>query len=330
MKSKNRKFVIGLSALLSGAVSFTAFSYIFTKRLVKLALDRDAPRFSSKSKKRISGSIPEMLYSEEFKKAAEKFKNSDLSQVKIKASDGEILVGHLKETENPKRIIIAMHGWRSSWYKDFCKISDFWEKTDCTVLYAEQRGQSKSGGKYMGFGMIERFDCLSWINWINKITKGEIPIYLAGVSMGASTVLMASGLKLPENVSGIMADSGFTSPHEIWMHVAKNNLKLSYAVMTRVANDMCKRKINMSAKDYSTVDALKITKIPVLFIHGTDDKFVPIEMTYENYKVCASPKRLLVVPGAGHVMSYIKEPLKYQKACINFFRDFDHKKSQLC
>jgi fermentation-respiration switch protein FrsA (DUF1100 family) len=79
----------------------------------------------------------------------------------------------------------------------------------------------------------------------------------------------------------------------------------------------------MSSKDYSTLEALNNTDIPVLFIHGSDDSFVPVEMTYENYKACKSEKRLLIVPGAEHGMSYVIDKDSYENAVLNFFKDFD-------
>ena len=79
----------------------------------------------------------------------------------------------------------------------------------------------------------------------------------------------------------------------------------------------------MGTKEYSSIEAMKSCKVPVLFIHGTDDRFVPIEMTYENYKACASPKRLLVVPGAEHAMSYLIDKEGYENSVIEFWKDFD-------
>lgn len=84
--------------------------------------------------------------------------------VEIIAHDGEKLVGHYFPCEKPERVIIAFHGWRSSWHRDFGMISDFWYKNNCSVLYVEQRGQNNSSGEYMGFGLTERFDCLDWLN----------------------------------------------------------------------------------------------------------------------------------------------------------------------
>ena len=90
-----------------------------------------------------------------------------------------------------------------------------------------------------------------------------------------------------------------------------------------LADSMCKKKLNVRSGDYSTLEALLATDVPVLFVHGTDDHFVPIEMTYKNYEACASPKRLLVVPGAEHAMSYYVDSRAYEKAVLDFWKDFD-------
>ena len=117
----------------------------------------------------------------------------------------------------------------------------------------------------------------------------ELPVYLCGVSMGATTVLMAAGLDLPENVHGIMADCGFTSPHAIWKHVANNNLHIPFRLRGILADTLYERKTQSDAAYESTVDALRHCRIPVMLVHGADDHFVPLEMTYENYAACASP-----------------------------------------
>ena len=138
--------------------------------------------------------------------------------------------------------------------------------------------------------------------------------------MGATTVLMASGLTMPDNVRGIIADCGFTSPHAIWKHVVENHFHVPYGLYARAANDLCKKKIHAGSREYSATDALAHTKIPVLFIHGTDDSFVPVEMSYENYKRCASPKRIFVVPGANHGMSYYLNREGYQREVLEFWK----------
>ena len=182
---------------------------------------------------------------------------------------------------------------------------------------------NNSGGDTISFGPIARFDCLDWVRWITAHFGTDLPIYLCGVSMGAATVLMAAGLDLPTNVHGIIADCGFTSPHAIWKHVANNNLHIAFGLRGAIADEMLKQKIQMGSDEYSTVEALQSSTIPVMLIHGTDDHFVPVEMTYENYKACAGPKRLLIVPGADHGMSYFVEKDRYEEEIKRFWRDFD-------
>ncbi|MEE0969912.1 MAG: alpha/beta hydrolase [Clostridia bacterium] len=323
MKKTTRNIFVGAGVAALALAGISAAAYKATESLMKVALDREVPKSTPKSKARISGSKKLVEFAESAKEAAEKLMEKENEEIEITSPDGVKLVGHFFECEGAKRVIVAMHGWRSSWSSDFGAVSDFWQNSGCSVLYAEQRGQNKSGGDYMGFGMLERHDCLEWVKWVNERTGGALPIYLAGVSMGAATVLMASGLEMPENVHGIMADCGFTSPHAIWKHVTEKNLHLSYGIIGIVANDICRKKINMGAKDYSATYALANSNIPVLFIHGTDDHFVPVEMTYENYKACTAPKRLLIVPGADHAMSYYTAKEEYENKVLEFWRDFD-------
>jgi len=320
LKKSAKTLLISTGILSLGASAFTLASYILTRRLVKVALDREMPKASAKSRYKISGVTASDPQGKKIALAAQRLKNSTYETVKIEGCDKEKLVGHLIRCENAKRIIIAVHGWRSSWNNDFGMITDFWRDNNCHILYVEQRGHNESGGQYLGFGMIERYDCLDWVYWAQENISSSLPIYLAGISMGASTVLMTSSLNLPENVRGIMADSGFTSAHDIWKHVTENNLHLSYKMIGFLADNMCKKRINMGTKDFSTKDALRKTNIPVLLIHGAHDKFVPVCMTYENYLACNSKKELLIVPGAGHGRSYLVDKVKYEKTVIDFWK----------
>ena len=311
MTNKAKTFLTG-SIAAAGLAACGVASAAVTKKLVNTAMDRSSPLDLPQDRSRFTGSGIRASSLDEATAAKAALERRNPQTVEIAARDGTSLVGHWLTCKAPKRIILAMHGWRSSWSSDFGIISDFWHQHDCNVLYAEQRGQGASGGEYMGFGLIERHDCLDWLNWINQKNSGMLPVYLAGVSMGASTVLMASALDLPKNVCGILADCGYTSIHAIWKHVVKNNLHLSYGIHGPLAERLCKKKIHAGTKDYSTTEALKSSRTPVLFVHGTEDRFVPVEMTFENYQACSAPKRLFVVPGAGHGMSYFVDRPGYE------------------
>lgn len=327
MDQTTKQLLIGSGAAVAGAVALGVVSQSITGFLMKVALDRDLPKVRNLEKARVqlSGIAGLDSFLELRSRAGKCLEQKHCKEIHIHSYDGVELVGHWRPHPHGERIILAMHGWRSSWSGDFGMIADFWYANRCSVLYAEQRGQNNSGGACMGFGLLERFDCREWLNWICGQNEENLPVYLAGVSMGAATVLMAAGLDLPGNVRGVIADCAFTSPEAIWMHVARNNLHLSYGVRKLAVNEICKKRIQSGAGEYSTLDALKQCKIPVLFIHGTDDHFVPVEMTYENYKVCSAPKRLFVVPGADHGMSYVVNQTGYQ-AAIKDFWDFCERK----
>ena len=319
MKKSTRNILIG-AGVATTITAVGAAAYTVSKSLLEFALDREAPKIFRKGKKKLSG------YDEAYDRlmaevdaAAQKLEDCGCTTVEIIGHDGIKLVGHWYENPNARRTVVAMHGWRSSWSQDFGMIADFLHDNGCSVLYAEQRGQNSSGGDHMTFGLLERYDCLDWINWVNENTQGELPIYLAGISMGATTVLMATGLELPRNVRGVVADCGFTSPYAIWKYVTEENLHLSYKLHGNLVERLCQRKIRMGAKAYSTVDAMHSCQIPVLFIHGADDTFVPVTMTYENYRACTAPKQLLIVPGAQHGLSYYVEQEKYENAVKEFW-----------
>lgn len=320
-----KKYLQTSGIVMAAAMAASLSTYITTKFLVKAAVDREAPRAMQKAGELLSGVQQNNAFLTELAAAAKRLEGKEHETVEIVSRDGTNLVGHFFPSKSPKRIVIAMHGWRTSWAYDFGTMANFLEENDCTILYAEQRGQNSSGGDYMSFGLAERYDVLDWIDWVTERCGKELPIYLAGVSMGATTVLMAAGLDLPDNVHGIAADCGFTSPQAIWKHVINKNLHLPYALRGIMADSMFKSRLQMSTDEYSTLDALRCSKVPVLFAHGTEDHFVPVGMTYENYEACAAPKKLFIVPGADHGMSYYFDRKGYEAAIMNFWKEFDQK-----
>ena len=326
MKKTSKLFLTG-AGVAAGMAAMGAATYASTKFLVQVALDREEPKIANmeKAKTHLRGYKDCGIFFDKMASCGEKLRAAPHRTVTIQSYDGHRLVGHWYPVSNPKRILVAMHGWRSSWWSDFGIVSDFFKDNQCSVLYAEQRGQGDSGGEYMGFGMMERYDCIEWVKWVNSWGGQQLPVYLVGVSMGASTVLMTANMDLPSNVRGIIADCGFTSPHDIWKHVAQRNLHLPYSIHGGVAERLCRGKIHMGPRDCSTVAALQESKVPVLFAHGTDDHFVPVEMTYQNYQACRTPKELFIVPGADHGMCYYREPEKYQQIMRKFWKKYDQK-----
>lgn len=323
MKAKSSKKWLTASVVAAVTVSaVAALSHYITKSLASLALERKEFPVDEDTASRVSGTDYQSAFYIQRREAAKRLRERPHAVVELRAGDGEQLIGHWFFREGSRRTIVAMHGWRSAWCEDFGLMADFWLAHGCNILFAEQRGQGSSGGDYMGFGLLERYDCAAWAAWTAE--QCDLPIYLSGISMGAATVLMASALDLPDQVHGIMADCGFTSPHGIWEHVVKNNMGMSYSgVRQKTIEAICEQKLNGESAYYSCEDALRVTKLPVAFIHGSADRFVPVEMTYQNYQACSGEKRLLIVPGAGHGESYFTERQRYEKFVLDFWNNFD-------
>lgn len=322
MNGKAKAAIWGAGAVVSAAVLRGELSRAIDRNMIGEALDRQEPRTMQRIKSRMKGSPEDLALETMLVQAGNDLSARPHRRVELQSYDGTRLAGHLFSPEKPKRAIVAMHGWRSNWARDFGLVADFLHSHGCAVLYAEQRGQGSSEGSHMGFGILERHDCVEWAKWMAANGYGQLPLYLAGISMGASTVLMAAGSPdLPDNVRGILADCGFTSPHAIFKHVSEANLHLPYARRRRHVDALYRRKLALNPDAYSTIQAMENTRIPVLFIHGSEDRFVPVEMTMANYEACIAPKQLLIVDGASHAMSYLKETKKYEAAVQAFWAE---------
>ena len=319
----NKALLITAIAVGAVIVVLTVISHFITRTLISIAIKRKGPKSIEIMRVKLAKTIQADSFQARINETGAQLLEKDIKEVEITSRDGLRLVGHWYPCENAKRVLVAMHGWRSSWNMDFGMIADFWHNEGCSILFAEQRGQNKSEGEYMTFGYMERYDCLDWVNYVNERTESKYPVYLAGVSLGASTVLMTAGLDLPENVKGVIADCGFSSAYGIWSHVVKVNMKLSYGLRGKIIDMYCKKHIGATSKEISTVEAMKKTKLPILFIHGSDDTFVPVDMSFENYKACSGPKHLLVIPGAIHGQSYDVEQEKYEAATKEFWGKYN-------
>lgn len=232
--------------------------------------------------------------------------------------DGLTLYADLIEQENPKATIIMFHGYRSSGPNDFSLATEFYYSLGFNLVIVDQRSHGRSEGKYIGFGALERYDCQVWSELICERYGKSLPIIITGLSMGASTVLMASSLKLPENLIAIIADCGFTSPSEIIGHVIKNTYHVPPQIIMPAMSALSKKLAGYSFYGISTCDILKDNRIPVLFIHGRADDYVPCEMTERAFDACASEKEVIYVDGAGHGESYIYETERCQETLKRF------------
>ena len=237
--------------------------------------------------------------------------------ISIRADDGTKLHGRYYEYYPGAPLILAFHGYRSMALRDDAGAFALSQKLGFNIIAVDQRGHGRSDGRSITFGIRERWDCLSWIHYANRRFGSDRPIVLCGISMGAATVLMASDLDLPQNILGIMADCPYASPAGIICKVAKDRgypPKLAYPLIWLGA----KLFAGLNVKESSAAESVKHAKIPILLIHGEDDRFVPCDMSREIYQNCRSEAQLCTFPDAGHGLCYILDPRRYEKICVDF------------
>ena len=321
LEAKNVEIFVGI--LLGIVGLFLIYQVVKFNLFLKIAIGRVKEK---KSQGKIRGADEaERAYEKECITQGEWLLRRNIEEVTIQGKDGVSLVGHYIKAENQQRVILAFHGWHGSWKKDFAICAKTFLENGCGLLLVEQRAHGKSGGRYIGFGILERHDCKCWTEYAYERFGADMPVYLYGVSMGASTVLMASGLSLPENIKGIVADCGFTLPYDMVVRFADKILKKHEFPDVPFINKLCRRRAGYSFREYSTLEAMRVCRLPILFIHGLKDEFVPYYMTLLNYHECKAEKKLLLVEGAGHCHSFFKEKVRYMEEMRSFFRWTDAK-----
>ena len=245
-------------------------------------------------------------------------------ELHVMSYDGKYLHATYLPKENANGTILLFHGYRSCWQIDFGLVLPYYYDTlGCSLLLVDQRAHGQSEGRYLTFGVRERMDVISWATYMGQKLGQEAPLILGGLSMGATTVLMASCFDFPANVRAIIADCGFTSPYEIAKSVLhRDNPKLPVSLLLPLCGFFTRLYAGFDLHDASTIDAVRESRYPILFIHGTGDTFVPCEMTKEAYAACTSPKELVLVDGAEHGKSYLVDRPRVEQALRGFLETY--------
>lgn len=245
---------------------------------------------------------------------------AEFEQVSIRSYDGTILSGRYYHHRDGAPVKILFHGYRSMSLRDSAGGFGMAKKLGINVLAVDQRAHGSSGGHVITFGIRERRDCQCWAEYIYERFGKDVPIILSGLSMGAATVIMATQLPLPTSVVCVLADCPYSSPREIICKVSED-LKvpdwLAYPLIRTGAFLFGGFDLNSA----SALDAAAQSKIPILLLHGEDDRFVPCEMSREIHRSSNGCTQLATFPGAGHGLSYMVQPERYEQICFAFLKN---------
>ena len=316
-KKGNKKMLflyIALAVIAVAAVYFAAIFAVFKKTLGRCDVFPDIS---------VDGSMNHLEMSKEnlaLMRAGRKLADAlPKEEIYITSHDGLKLYGRLVKAENAKAVVILFHGFRSCADIDFSVVIGKYVDNGFNVIMTTHRAHGKSEGKYISMGINESRDCVKWAEYAAERFGADMPIILQGLSMGASTVLMASDKPMPKNVKGIVADCGFTSPEDIFRHVVSRGTHLPAELFMPPFRLYFKLFIHAKTTEISTLDTLRRTSLPILFIHGADDDFVPYAMGVKHNEVCVSPHKFISVAGAKHGQSYLVDMEKCDEALKEFF-----------
>ncbi len=241
-------------------------------------------------------------------------------RVEITARDGTHLVGRYIHVCDGAPLQIQCHGYRGGPVRDFCGGNKLAREMGHNTLVIEQRAHASSGGRTITFGIRERYDCLDWIEYALSRFGANTQILLVGVSMGAATVLMASGLTLPPQVRGVIADAPYSSPYAIIRKVC-GEMGLPPAPSMPFVCLGARLYGGFALRADSATEAVRRSAVPLLIIHGEDDRFVPCDMSRTIAVSAAQAGRdvtLFTVKDAGHGISFIEDPEGYRQTVARF------------
>ncbi len=239
---------------------------------------------------------------------------------------GMKLRGYLMKPEKESKVyVFGSHGYRSDGKGEWCHYAKHYvEELGYNMFFVDHQAAGESEGQYIGFSSFESKDALKWINFMTEEFGSDIQIILHGISMGSATVMLMTGSgELPENVKFTIADCGFTSAYDEFAYSLESMKVPSFPLIPLINSINTKKAGYDFRKDTNALDAVAKAKIPMLFVHGGRDDFVPTYMVYLLHNACASEyKDLLIIPEADHAQSYRFGKAEYDKKIDEFIERF--------
>ena len=259
-------------------------------------------------------------YHSQMRQWAKEMRAMPQRHVYITSHDGLKLHARFFEYAPGAVVEIMFHGYRGTAERDLSGGVQRCFSLGRSVLLVDQRGAGESEGRVISFGSNESRDCRAWVDWLIRDQGEDVKIVLTGISMGAATVMIAAGRPLPPQVLGVIADCGFSSAREIIFEVMRG-MHLPPRMFYPFVKLGARLFGHFDLEETTAAESMKNCRLPVFFIHGEDDRFVPCSMSRQCYENCAGPKYLFTVPEAGHGMGYLMDTDGYRRALTKFSRE---------
>lgn len=242
--------------------------------------------------------------------------------VSIKTPDGLTLKAWFVTPDIPsKRFVICIHGYKCNGPDEFSHMLPFYRNNlGYNYLLPDLRAHGRSEGKYIGFGALDFKDIDLWVNYLVERFGEDIEIIIHGISMGAATAMLVCCSNPAKQVKLTIEDCGYTNAYDEMCNTVRDRcagLKIS-DVMVKLGDPLCKLIAGYHFKDADPLGKMKNAATPILFIHGSNDTFVPTKMVYELYDAYTQKKDIFIVEGAVHAFSYYDAKEEYEKKVTEF------------
>ncbi len=229
-------------------------------------------------------------------------KEKKYDMVNITSFDGLKLSAYYFNNKADKTIIM-IHGLRTHAFNNFGLASEYFYSKGYNVLVINQRGHEGSEGKYVTYGQKESQDVLSWLNYV-CLDENIKNIYLYGISMGATSIALASEYINDKRVKCLIIEDAYTSLVDLVNHIVSSQ-HIPYFLFKRGIYFLSKKLVGISWKGYNTTESLKKNNIPSVFVHGTKDSVAINAFFLDNYNNCVSNKYQITIDGAPHALSAV-------------------------
>ena len=251
--------------------------------------------------------------------------DQEFEEMELTAYDELKLQGYYLEAKEPTdKTVVFAHGYLGQASDMGLYAEYYYEELGYNVFTADARGHGQSEGDYIGFGWHDRLDYVDWLDVLIEKLGEDTEIVMHGLSMGAATVLMASGEELPSNVKGVIADSPYTSVHDLFSYQMTRMFHIPSFPVLNSTSVVTKMKAGYSLKEASSLKQVKKAAVPILYIHGEEDTFVPTALAQELYENTKSEADIMTVAGAGHGEAYVIAEKKYREKMNSFLEKYMH------
>lgn len=245
------------------------------------------------------------------------FKKLQKEDVWIRSRDGlKLHAVMIEPNPSSKRWMIIVHGYTASHFISTQYIQMF-QESGFNLLLVDQRRHGMSEGVYTTFGYKEKYDIEAWVEYVNQRAGENCIIGLHGQSFGGGTVLEYSAMAA-SNIRFIIADCPYSDLTELMKYQLRRVRLYPVSCFYYLVSRRVMKKAGFRFEQVSPTKAVQISDIPTLFIHGTEDRFVPTKMSEDLYRVKKGFKRLLLIEGAVHANAYMVNPQLYRSQVLEF------------